>query len=144
MKSSNKTKMAAWFVSNCRTAPSGRMKYRVVPVTYGLGHELSGAPKEAYIDVFDFPDVKSLANYLLYLQSNDTAYNEYFRWKQFYEYSNSFDGRDRHCKICEMLVKGIEPERKYPDVEAWVRKGQCINEQNKTLKNFIMGKPNIG
>lgn len=51
----------------------------IVPVTYGLGHELTGAPKDSYIDVFDFPDIKSVADYLLYLNANDTAYNQYFR-----------------------------------------------------------------
>ncbi|KAA0198073.1 hypothetical protein HAZT_HAZT012245, partial [Hyalella azteca] len=56
------------------------LRYDVIPVTYGLGHELTGAPKDAYIDVFDFPDVQSLAAYLLYLDSNTTAYNEYFRY----------------------------------------------------------------
>ncbi|EDO40479.1 predicted protein, partial [Nematostella vectensis] len=34
----------------------------------------------SYIDVLDFPGPKTLANYLHYLNSNDTAYNEYFRW----------------------------------------------------------------
>ncbi|KAA0195113.1 hypothetical protein HAZT_HAZT010087 [Hyalella azteca] len=56
------------------------LRYDVVPVTYGLGQELTGAPKDAYIDVFDFPDVQTLAAYLLYLDSNATAYNEYFRY----------------------------------------------------------------
>lgn len=53
--------------------------YDVVPVTYGLGHELFGVSKEGYVDVFDFPDVKRVADFLLYLDSNDSEYNKYFR-----------------------------------------------------------------
>ena len=51
----------------------------MIPVTYGLGYEAIGAPKGSYIDVFDFPSVESVAKHILYLDKNDTAYNEYFR-----------------------------------------------------------------
>ncbi|XP_047740625.1 glycoprotein 3-alpha-L-fucosyltransferase A isoform X2 [Hyalella azteca] len=205
-KTYDKRRMAAWFVSNCRSTPSNRMRlaqslqkyglqvdiygkcgklqcgpwptraaecyrmveqhykfyfsfenslcnhyvtekifnllrYDVIPVTYGLGHELTGAPKDAYIDVFDFPDVQSLAAYLLYLDSNTTAYNEYFRWKQFYEV-NSFLAAGSLCKLCEILVRGIEPEREYTSMEAWSNEGQCINvDENRRLSDFIEGKP---
>ncbi|KAA0189923.1 hypothetical protein HAZT_HAZT001146 [Hyalella azteca] len=57
------------------------IKYNVVPVVYGLGYERTQIPKGAYIDVMDFASVQDLASYLLYLDSNDTAYNEYFRLK---------------------------------------------------------------
>ncbi|KAF2358685.1 Glycosyl transferase family 10 [Trinorchestia longiramus] len=50
----------------------------MVPITYGLGHEFTGAPIDSYIDIFDFADAKALAEYILYLHSNITAYNEYF------------------------------------------------------------------
>lgn len=39
------------------------------------------APAHSFIHVDDFDSPKSLANYLRYLDRNDTAYNEYFRWK---------------------------------------------------------------
>ncbi|XP_018019649.1 alpha-(1,3)-fucosyltransferase C isoform X2 [Hyalella azteca] len=61
------------------------IKYNVVPVVYGLGYERTQIPKGAYIDVMDFASVQDLASYLLYLDSNDTAYNEYFRRKVSFE-----------------------------------------------------------
>ena len=36
----------------------------------------------SYINVLDFKSVKQLAEYLHYLNRNDTAYNEYFKWRQ--------------------------------------------------------------
>ena len=39
-------------------------------------------PPGSFISVQDFPSVKALAEYLLYFDKNDTAYNEYFTWKK--------------------------------------------------------------
>ncbi|XP_018017388.1 glycoprotein 3-alpha-L-fucosyltransferase A [Hyalella azteca] len=118
------------------------LRYDVVPVTYGLGQELTGAPKDAYIDVFDFPDVQTLAAYLLYLDSNATAYNEYFRWKQFYEVKKILGESRVCCKLCEILVRGIEPQRQYTNVQAWLSNGQWINAtENEELSHFINGSP---
>ena len=52
----------------------------MVPVVYGAGPYDTIAPPKSYINVFDFKNVHELAEYLLYLDKNDTAYNEYFRW----------------------------------------------------------------
>lgn len=39
-------------------------------------------PKSGYINALDFQSPKHLSDYLNYLDSNKTAYNEYFRWKK--------------------------------------------------------------
>ena len=49
-----------------------------MPVVYGKGYEDAFPPK-SYINVLDFKSVEDLANYLKYLDNNDTAYNEYFQ-----------------------------------------------------------------
>ncbi|XP_018019640.1 alpha-(1,3)-fucosyltransferase C-like [Hyalella azteca] len=82
------------------------IKYNVVPVVYGLGYERTQIPKGAYIDVMDFASVQDLASYLLYLDSNDTAYNEYFRWKE--EGYKALEGqhevyKQTFCDVCERL-----------------------------------------
>ncbi|XP_047739532.1 alpha-(1,3)-fucosyltransferase C [Hyalella azteca] len=82
------------------------IKYNVVPVVYGLGYERTQIPKGAYIDVMDFASVQDLASYLLYLDSNDTAYNEYFRWKE--EGYKVFEDQNEvykktFCDVCERL-----------------------------------------
>ncbi|CAH1776418.1 unnamed protein product, partial [Owenia fusiformis] len=41
-------------------------------------------PPGSYIHTNDFPNPKALADYLIYLDKNDTAYNEYFKWKLTY------------------------------------------------------------
>lgn len=199
----NKTKMAAWFVSNCASAPSSReqltkelqrhgvsvdifgacgkfscprenselcyemlesqykfyfsfenslcnhyvtekfysiLRYDVVPVTYGLGHELTGVPKDAYIDVFDFPSVEALALHLLYLDDNDRAYNQYFRWKKYYQFSDNFGKHNAFCELCAALNLGPAPQvpDKYRDIGAWYSDGQCIQvERSDRLRTFL-------
>ena len=54
-------------------------RYDVIPVVYGYGDYAAQAPPHSYIDVLDFPKIEDLANYLIYLDKNDTAYYEYFR-----------------------------------------------------------------
>lgn len=43
------------------------------------------APPHSYIDALKYTPVQ-LAEYLKYLDGNDTAYNEYFWWKPYYKY----------------------------------------------------------
>ena len=40
------------------------------------------APTKSFIHVEDFDSPASLAMYLLYLDKNDTAYREYFKWRE--------------------------------------------------------------
>ncbi|XP_018019851.1 uncharacterized protein LOC108676301 [Hyalella azteca] len=198
---SSKTKMAAWFVSNCHDAPSGRMKlamalrrhgvevdifggcgnatcapaqdarcyemlhrnykfylsfenslcnhyvtekfynilkYDVVPVTYGLGHELTGAPRDAYVDALDFPDIATLAKHLLYLNANATAYNAYFRWKKFYEVQPHYGRRSALCQLCEVAGGAVPPLRQYPNMAAWQQQGQCLDARHDlTIRDFL-------
>ncbi|KAF2367832.1 Glycosyl transferase family 10 [Trinorchestia longiramus] len=116
------------------------LRYSAVPITYGLGHELTGAPKSSYIDVFDFPDVKSLADYIIYLDSNATAYNEYFRWQLTYEVDLHVRLREKLCELCQILVDGTEPERRYSNFESWATEGQCVAVNvNTTVGKFIRG-----
>ena len=60
-------------------------------------------PPGSFISVQDFPSVKALAEYLLYLDKNDTAYNEYFSWKQKFVDEQKLRFRYAACDICEAL-----------------------------------------
>ncbi|CAL4098692.1 unnamed protein product, partial [Meganyctiphanes norvegica] len=54
------------------------LQYNVVPVVYGGGDYARHAPPDSYINALDFDTAKELAEYLLYLDKNDTAYAKYF------------------------------------------------------------------
>ena len=65
------------------------LKRFVVPVVYGAKDVHKIAPPHSYIDVRDFKSPKHLADYLLYLDKNHTAYMSYFKWKEHYDVKHS-------------------------------------------------------
>ena len=71
----------------------------MVPVVYGLGNYSAVAPPHSFINVLDFAGPAELAAYLKYLDGNDTAYNEYFRYSKsrifFYSFSIDFESNGR-------------------------------------------------
>ena len=67
------------------------LKYDIITVVFGGGDYSYYVPKSAYINSLDFKSPKKLADYLIYLSANKTAYNEYFKWKKYVKYLNKND-----------------------------------------------------
>ncbi|KAK8898387.1 alpha-(1-_3)-fucosyltransferase activity protein [Tritrichomonas musculus] len=57
------------------------LRYGSVPIFRGCSNLEDFAPRHSSIDANKFASAKELADYLIYLDNNDTAYNEYFDWK---------------------------------------------------------------
>ncbi|XP_037783769.1 alpha-(1,3)-fucosyltransferase C-like isoform X1 [Penaeus monodon] len=109
----------------------------VVPVVYGYANYSRLAPPHSYIDALSFNTTRDLAEYLLYLDKNDTAYNEYFRWKPYYEQLNQHDLRAKaFCDLCERLHSDREP--KNHDVNSWFdEETQCLSQEDSRIKQLI-------
>ena len=60
----------------------------MVPIVYG-GVNYSLFPPKSLINVEDFESIENLADYLKYLDSNITAYMEYFAWRKDYWVQNN-------------------------------------------------------
>ena len=58
-------------------------------------------PKSAYIDTADYKTPKELADRLLYLDRNQTAYNSFFRWRKNVQYKESMP----NPSLCEMCIQ---------------------------------------
>lgn len=71
----------------------------VVPVVMGSNYDDGLVIPGSYIDVNDFSSIKQLAEYLLYLDKNDDAYNKYFMYKKRFACSSD----SIYCKVCEKL-----------------------------------------
>ena len=77
-----------------------RIQQGAVPVVMGATVDKRLIIPGSFIDTSQFKSIKALADYLLYLNANDTAYNEYFKWKSTYKISPN----DRvHFRICQAL-----------------------------------------
>ncbi|XP_042872471.1 alpha-(1,3)-fucosyltransferase C-like [Penaeus japonicus] len=111
----------------------------VIPVVYGLGNYSVQAPPHSYIDALSFPTAKDLADYLLYLHGNDTAYNEYFTWKTDYFVSGDWIQRAQaFCALCESLH--ADNSTKVYDLSKWfVEEAHCLAKTMLEIRDFIGG-----
>ena len=78
------------------------LSFNVIPVVMGYANYSYYLPKSGYINALDFASPKNLADYLMYLAHNKTAYNSYFAWKKFIKIDSrkSIGGY-----LCEMCIK---------------------------------------
>ncbi len=62
----------------------------------------------------DYKTPKDLADYLIYLSENKTAYNEYFKWKKYASYHHRMYKNHNFCTMCIKLhlqsIHGIQHE----------------------------------
>ncbi len=88
------------------------LQNNIVPVVLGGGNysDRNLAVPGSFINVMDFKTVKDLADYLLMLDKNDTAYNEYFSWKKRYYLD---EAPSWMCKMCAMLNDDSLPRKTY-------------------------------
>ena len=89
----------------------------------------------SYINVVDFKTVKQLAEYLQYLDKNNTAYNEYFKWRLKYKRSPYHHPL---CNFCRSLA--LKPDLRetkiYHDLRKyWLEEGMC-DQQNQRIRNM--------
>jgi len=101
----------------------------LVPVVYGPVRENyeAMAPPHSFIHVEDFNNSMELVNYLKYLDGNDSAYAEYFSWrdmdaKSLYPYGKYMG----FCALCRALY-GIPLEDKRPFEQIYGEKGLNYN-----------------
>ena len=79
-------------------------KYNVLIVVLGGGNYDYYMPKSAYINALDYESPQKLADYLLYLDGNKTAYNEYFIWKKYLKIHND-NKKVIGAYLCEMCIQ---------------------------------------
>jgi len=96
------------------------LQMNTIPVVYGGANYAKVLPPHSYIDVGDFSTPKKLAEYLNYLAGNQTAYLEYFWWKDKYNvvsdsylFNNPF-----WCQLCQMLHQDLPPKT-YSNLGDW-------------------------
>ena len=89
----------------------------------------------SYINVMDFKTVKQLAEYLQYLDKNNTAYNEYFKWRKKYKVIGWTDRS--FCQICGAFDPDNPPKMKvYDDLTTyWVKDARC-NQKDLLVTNM--------
>ncbi len=82
----------------------------------GSGNYSNIAPAKSYINAQDFETPQKLAEYLQYLDKNETAYAEYFEWKKYFKVA----WRDSiFCQLCKALNDDKMPVKTYTSISKW-------------------------
>ncbi|KAB7500493.1 hypothetical protein Anas_12379, partial [Armadillidium nasatum] len=108
--------------------------YYIIPVVRGAADYASIAPPHSYINVEDFKTPEELANYLIYLDKNDTAYLEYFSWKKDYFLMNRFgwlSHASSFCTLCQKLHSDNTEKVYYNLTEWFLGEAQCNKDLNR-------------
>lgn len=82
------------------------------------------APPKSYINVHDFKSMRDLANYLDYLDKNDTEYNSYFHWHQTHHVVHGSTMWNQFCYLCQALHNQSSPAQ-VVDYPAWFADDTC-------------------
>ena len=97
-------------------------------MVYGSKDVYKLAPPHSYINVRDFKSPQLLAEYLLYLDKNDSAYMEYFQWNK--NYNVEFGHRTSTAVFCH-FCKYLHIVNSYSD---WFfKQSQCKNPHKEGL-----------
>lgn len=118
------------------------LKNDAVPIVLGGGpyDDSKVAIPGSYIDVLDFENVEKLADYIKYLDGNDTAYNEYFKWKEHYSLWKPVCDWPFEpywaCQMCMRLNIGIPKKERVKMSQYWSVSGNC-KIQSERLEMFL-------
>ena len=94
----------------------------------------------------DFYSPKNLADYLIYLDQNQTAYNSYFKWKKYISALNAkFHGfRSTLCNMCIYLQLenffGIKSSRIDDVATYWGLEDNCKVPYMENISNISVYK----
>lgn len=115
------------------------LRYGSVPVFRGCKNVEDFAPPHSVIDANKFESAQALAEYLNYLDRNDTAYNEYLHWKKTKDLGNLAKirfFRDRaEYGVCA-LIERMHGLWINPFLTDWKRVTEAEMGCNKCLEGF--------
>ncbi|CAH0551896.1 unnamed protein product [Brassicogethes aeneus] len=111
------------------------LQKNVVPIVYGGADYNIVAPPNSVIDVSKFQTVPDLVSFVKKLDSNVSAYLEYFEWKKHYVVDTS--NTNTLCTLCEKLNE--KSHRVYNDMQMWWRgvNGAECTSFPKIIKSFM-------
>ena len=93
------------------------------------------APPNSFINILDFKSVRHLADYIKYLDGNDTAYLQYHRWR----YNYDVVPHNYQCNLCKTLNKKLSNVRRWPPLvlsEKWNSR-MCKRFKNNMFQKYL-------
>nr|XP_039253003.1 4-galactosyl-N-acetylglucosaminide 3-alpha-L-fucosyltransferase FUT6-like [Styela clava] len=122
----------------------------VVPVVWGAKRQdyEKVAPPDSFIHIEDFQSAMDLVDYLTYLDHNDTAYSQYFRWREVVKDDHPMGVRKvGFCQLCRE-IHGIhvddvhkdkfDPSKMYRPLFS----GHMLSRNLYSLKKWLLDEEN--
>jgi alpha-1,3-fucosyltransferase len=114
------------------------LPFNIIPVVFGGGNYSQFVPKSGYINALDFKSPKKLADYLIFLDKNKTAYNSYFKWKKHVRFFNNGPRMHNLCELCIRLnldfYNGVKNSVIGDLHKFWSTDYDCKSVEGKTFK----------
>ncbi|XP_063802197.1 4-galactosyl-N-acetylglucosaminide 3-alpha-L-fucosyltransferase FUT6-like [Pseudophryne corroboree] len=94
----------------------------IVPVVMGpsRGNYERFIPKDSFIHVDDFPTAQELATYILKLDSDDKAYQQYFHWRSRLHPFAGINWQTAYCRVCK-AIKEAPKHKTIPSLGDWYK-----------------------
>lgn len=117
-------------------------KYWYTPLDHGIIPVVLGSPSYdqqvaipgSFINAMDFSSIESLANYMLFLDKNDSAYNKYFLWRK--QFKPVLPG-SWTCEMCAALYNNSLPVKIYNNLNSyWGEEDACSGNERK-VRRFV-------
>ena len=114
----------------------------VIPIVAWKQSPGNLVPPHSYINILDFPDIKSFGDYLLKVVNSDELYNSYFEWKLTYKIGCHYNCQ--WCPLCEKLFNPEVPAQIIRDPYRWLNddtrdpfsvSGSCFMHRKVLLYN---------
>ena len=116
----------------------------LVPVVMGGADYKALAIPGSYINVMDFPSIKKLAEYLLFLDQNDDEYNKYFEWKKYYKVGgclrpklNMTNNYPWTCEVCSAANNHSLAKKTYRKIQDFYNPDKRCAIQYSRLNEII-------
>lgn len=110
--------------SFCRDYLSEKFWYALdrhqIPVIAAPKVTLGMAPPNSYLNVYDFPTVEALAERMKEIGNNETLFNSFFEWENYYYQ----DKEHTYCRVCRRLHEN-RTAQSYHDFEGWLKDDSC-------------------
>ncbi|XP_061188968.1 alpha-(1,3)-fucosyltransferase C-like [Saccostrea echinata] len=100
------------------------LKQGVIPVVNWAKEQKETRVNSSHvINIYDFSNIKDLANYLKSVATNETLYNSYFSWRKTLDVETSHF--HAFCKLCKKLHQPQILRQVYSDLDGWVSSDIC-------------------
>ncbi|KAK2168924.1 hypothetical protein LSH36_13g14027 [Paralvinella palmiformis] len=110
------------------------LRHGVVPVVLGatVAEYEALAPPNSFLHVDNFTSIRSLADYLLYLDRNPAAYGRYLEWRRHFEISSRASDLAL-CRMCSVAHNKSLLRRQSYKISEWYSVKRLCRKTDRTL-----------